>query len=219
MLTCAIPNYISGKGLELTGNTLGSASQAVRTALQSKSEADAAAQAIRLDGLLGIVADREQLLECNDIELTVLRRALARGGEEGLDEAKVLVTKMVKMRAILSMEEEEMAAHRNIMEIEAREKLLFPDVDPNATRAELSIGNDGFSKEMAKHGLLHKTTSVEGEAIETRIFHKQLPPSLDLFALQDFDEAPLDREDGVEVAAEHGGDNDDGEAAGSSSHR
>ena len=179
----------SGSAAKMTGNTIGSAGQAVRTVLQTRAEAEAAAEAVRLAGLVD-VAPADQLKECNDIELTVLRCALAREG--GLDEAKVLVTKMVKMRAILAMEAEEMSAHRNIMEIERREAELFPDEKLIHPRAEVSLGNDGFSNEMCKHGLLHKTTSIEGEAIETRIRHAQLPPSLDLFALQDFDNATID---------------------------
>ena len=133
----------------------------------------------RLEGLVDVVATREQLLLCNDTELTLLRRALARGGGGGLDEAQVLVTKMVQMRAVLAVEEDEITAQRNMLEIERREAELYPDDALHAPRAQLSQGNDRFSSEMVKNGLLH--TTAEGNAIWIR--HEQLPPALDLFTV------------------------------------
>ena len=78
-----------------------------------------------------------------------------------------------------------MSTFSKISELERREAEMFPDEAVLGPKAELSVGDDAFSKDMRAHGLLHRSQNGG----ETRIFHAQLPPSLDLFALGDFPDA------------------------------
>eukprot|EP00039_Didymoeca_costata_P024135 m.9393 g.9393 ORF g.9393 m.9393 type:complete len:441 (+) comp4058_c0_seq1:195-1517(+) len=188
----------SGAATKTVRLTAGSVSTIKYLVRRNKKQEGGEEEAKDISGLES-VASVEELEFLSNEELDVLRAIIGIDGnlspatEEGslnaeapkevdpgaLQEAKTVFERFKTMRDALCEEEKELKMQDGWIEIERKENEEYPEEDE--ARAPLSVGDDAFSKEMKENGLRHV-----GAKGETRLWHHQLPPELDVFQLGDF---------------------------------
>jgi len=125
----------------------------------------------------------------------ILPHLLIHDGAEVIEEATALYNagqidgdeyrRLLRLNGEMQQETAEINRSNTLRALEEFEAYVFPEVDAEAARPQLSVSEDLFSKGMRQEGLKHVTVNN----VVKMLTHDQLPPALDLTNLPPLDVA------------------------------